>query len=309
MEMSFLLVEQICQLFLMMFLGFLLVRGKILESNQSVILSKVLLYVVSPCTIINSFSVEFSQDKLIGLGIAFLGAIIAQTCYIPLTYLLSRFFGFTQIEKASIIYSNAGNLIIPLVGAVLGQEWVLYTSAYIVVQTILMWTHAKTLVSGERNYDFKNIFGNVNIIAIGIGLIIFFLQVPLPHVFIESIDKVGSMMGPLGMIVIGMLIGQMSFRDIFYDKRTYLVCFMRLIVLPVFMVFVLKILGLENLTSESSQILLVTTLAMSAPVATTITQFAQLYNKHPGYAGVLNVMSVLLSVITMPVLTLIYQVL
>ncbi len=309
MEMSFLLVEQICQLFLMMFFGFLLVKGKILESSQSVVLSKVLLYVVSPCAIINSFSVEFSQDKLIGLGIAFLGAFIVQVFYIPMTSLLSRFFGFTQIEKASIIYSNAGNLIIPLVGAILGKEWVLYTSGYIVVQTILMWTHAKAMVSGERSYDFKKIFGNVNIIAIGIGLVIFFFQIPLPIMIIGSVEKVGSMMGPLAMIVVGMLIGPMSFKDIFYDKRTYIVCLMRLIILPLTMIFVLKLFGLDHLTSEASQILLVTTLAMSAPTAATITQFAQIYNKHPGYAGVLNVVSVMFSVVTMPLMTMIYQIL
>lgn len=52
-------------------------------------------------------------------------------------------FGFTPIEKATIIYSNSGNLIIPLVGAILGNEWVIYSSGYMVVQTILLWTHAK----------------------------------------------------------------------------------------------------------------------------------------------------------------------
>ena len=55
-----------------------------------------------------------------------------------------------------MIYSNSGNLIRPLGGAILGKEWVLYTSGYMVIQTILLWTHAKSLVCNEKNYDFND---------------------------------------------------------------------------------------------------------------------------------------------------------
>ena len=37
--------------------------------------------------------------------------------------------------------------------------------------------------------------------------------------------------------------------------------------------------------------------------------FAQLYNKHPGYASVMNVMSVIFSIVTMPLMVMIYQML
>ena len=38
------------------------------------------------------------------------------------------------MEQASLIYTNAGNLIIPLVTAVLGPEWVIYSSMFQLVQ-------------------------------------------------------------------------------------------------------------------------------------------------------------------------------
>ena len=41
------------------------------------------------------------------------------------------------IEKASLIYSNAGNLILPLVPAILGEEWLIYASAFILVLVII----------------------------------------------------------------------------------------------------------------------------------------------------------------------------
>lgn len=309
MELSFLLMQQICQLFIMIFFGFLLVRRKLLSSDDSKVLSMIILYVASPCAIINSFMIEFTQDKLYGLLLSFLGAIIVHLIFIPLANILAKVTGFSPIEKATIIYSNSGNLIIPLVGAILGKEWVLYTSGYMVIQTILLWTHAKNLVCNERTYDFKKILGNINVLAIIAGICLFIFQIPLPSVIVGTMDTVGGLMGALAMIVIGMLIGQMNIKDIFVEKRTYLIALMRLIVFPLIIVFVFKFSGLTHVIEDANQILLITTLAACAPPAAMITQFAQLYNKHPGYASIMNVMSVIFSIVTMPLIIMIYQIL
>ena len=178
-----------------------------------------------------------------------------------------------------------------------------------IVQTILLWTHAKSLVCNERQYDIKKIFLNVNVIAIMIGILLFLSQFQLPALVVTTFDKVGSMIGPLAMIVIGMLIGEMNFKDIFSEKRTYLICLMRLIVYPLITVLVFRLTGLSTISSDANQIFLITILAASAPAAATITQFAQLYNKHPGYASIMNVMSVIFSIISMPLMVMLYQLL
>ena len=309
MELSLLLMQQIAQLFIMIFFGYLLVRTHLLKTEDSKVLSLVLLYVISPCAILNSFSIEFTSDKLIGLGLAFLGAVIVHIIYIPMASLFSRVFGFTPIEKATIIYSNSGNLIIPLVGAILGGEWVLYTSGYMVVQTVLLWTHAKNLVSHEKSIDWKKILLNINVIAIIFGLIIFFSQIHLPSILMNTISTVGGMVGPIAMFVIGMLIGEINFKNVFLEKRLYFISFMRLIVFPLIVITLFCLSGLTSLTKDASQIFLITILAASAPAAAMITQFAQLYNKHPGYASLMNVMSVIFSIFTMPLMVMIYQIL
>lgn len=309
MELSLLLMQQICQLFIMIFFGFLLVRCRILKSDDSMVLSKVLLYVISPCAIVNSFAIELTSDKLVGLGLSFLGAIVVHLVFIPLATVLSRFFGFTSIEKATMIYPNAGNLIIPLVGAILGNEWILYTSGYMVVQTILLWTHAKNLVSNERKIDIKKIIFNVNILAIVAGLFMFLMQIRLPSIMTSALGSVGGMIGPVAMMVIGMLIGDTNLKDVFGDHRLYLISLMRLIVFPITIIIVFYITGLRYMTSDASQIFLITLFAASAPPAAMITQFAQLYNKHPQYASLMNVMGVIFSILTMPLMVMIYQML
>ena len=307
MDITFLLGTKIIELTLIVLIGYGLVKSKLLKSEDSKPLSIIGLYVISPSVMIEAFQIDYTPEILQGLQLSLLMAVFLHIILIIIGSLLKRLLKLDPIEHATSIYSNSGNLIIPLVGAILGKEWVLYTSGYMIVQTILLWTHAKSLVCNERQYDIKKIFLNVNVIAIMIGIILFLSQFQLPGLVVTTFDKVGSMIGPLAMIVIGMLIGEMNFKDIFSEKRTYLICFMRLIVYPFIIVLVFQFTGLSTISSDANQIFLITILAASAPAAATITQFAQLYNKHPGYASIMNVMSVIFSIVSMPLMVMIYQ--
>ena len=81
MELSVLLIQQICQLFIMIFFGYLIVKTKVLTTENSKVLSILLLYVTCPCAIINSFMIEFTADKLIGLGISFFRCNFSTYCF------------------------------------------------------------------------------------------------------------------------------------------------------------------------------------------------------------------------------------
>ena len=309
MELSLLLAQNIFGLFLIIFVGYLTVKCRVLTPDDSKVISKVVLYIVCPCTILNSFQIDFTNEKLMGLILSFIGAIVVHLIFIPLTKLLGQIFHFMPVEKATLIYFNAGNLIIPLVASILGEEWVLYTSGYMVVQTILIWTHGKNLVCNEKQYDFKKIILNVNVIAIMLGMIMFIARWHFPALIHDTVSSVGSMVGPLSMLVIGMLLGDIDILSIFKEKRVYGICFLRLIVYPLAVILAFRLLGLQNFHQDAYQILLISLLAASAPAAATITQFAQLYDKHPGYTSIMNVMSVIFCIITMPIIVFIYQIL
>ena len=308
MELSLLLANKILELFLIVLIGMIVVKKGILKSEDGKVLSLISLYIVTPCTIFNAFQIEFTPDKFKGLILSFVAAAISVLIFYILTRILKKPLGLLSIEQATLIYSNAGNLITPLVSALLGDEWVLYTSGYIIVQTILLWTHCFNLVSGNKTVNWKKILTNINVISIMIGIILFISKIQLPSVMQGAISSIGAMIGPLSMLVIGMSLGKMDLKLIFLEKRTYLISFLRLIVYPIIMIVVFNLIGIKQFHPQASQILLITTLAASAPAASTITQFAQLYDKHPGYASILNVMTVIFCIITMPLMIYFYQI-
>lgn len=309
MELSLLLMNEIVQLFMILLIGYILVKTKILQEKDSKVLSILVLYACVPCALINAFSVEMDKETLYGLALSFAAAIVIHIIYIPLGKYLAKIFHFTDVEQMTLVYSNSGNLIIPLVGAILGNEWVIYSSGFLVTQTIFIWTHGKSVISREKNFDFKSIFCNVGIVSVLIGMAIFIFQIHLPEIVLSVSSKIGGMMGPMAMLVIGMLFGNMDLKKVFSNKRAYLVTFFRLIIFPVIAIVLFKCTPVHTMTANAEQILLITTMATTSPAAATITQFAQLHDNEPNYASALNVITVSFSILTMPLMIMLYQIL
>ncbi len=307
MELSLLLIRQIAAMFLMMGVGVLLVRTHILKPEHGTVISKILLYAVIPCSIINSYQVDFTQDKLSGLGLSILAAVIAHAVFLILERILRKPLKLDTVETASILYSNAGNLVIPLVMGALGGEWVFYISGYMLVQQLLIWTHGKTVMSGTRQWDLKKIVTNVNIIAIFVGVVFFLTGFRLPGVVQTAVDGMAGMIAPLSMILTGMILGGMKIREIVGEKRVWLIAALRLLVFPLLVVGVFALTGITRLHPQAGQILLITMLAAGSASATTITQFAQLYDNRPGYTSVISIVTVLFCILTIPLTVMVYQ--
>ena len=140
MELSLLLMQQIIKLFIMIFMGYMIVKVGILKSEDSRVFSAMVLYLIVPCVIMNAFQVEYSPEKASGLFLAFLLLMLVT---LPAVNLLGRLLKLNEVERMSVYYSNAGNLIIPLVTFILGEEWVLYACVYMSIQIVFSGHTAK----------------------------------------------------------------------------------------------------------------------------------------------------------------------
>lgn len=152
---SLLLMGQIGQLFLMILMGYILVKSGLLKSTDSKTISVIVLYLVIPCTIINSFQVDYTVETRNGLILAVIAAIFIHIIFFALTKLLGKIFKFNSIEKASIIYSNAGNLIIPIVAGILGDKWVLYCCGFMSLFSLYFYGHIVRCDKRRKGGRFK----------------------------------------------------------------------------------------------------------------------------------------------------------
>ena len=285
-----------------MFMGYAVVKAGLMKSSESKSVSVIMVYLVIPCVILNAFQVEYTPDVQKGLLLACAAAVAVHILFLLLTAILKKPLHLDVIERATIIYSNAGILVIPLVQELLGQEYVIYSSAYIAIQLILIWTHCKNMLCEEDKLEWKKVLLNVIIISIIAGVVLFIFRIQLPSGAQDVLNMMNNMIGPLGMLLAGMVIAEVPLKTVFTRKRIYLSAALRLFIYPVFVLGLMKVIQTFASIQDSKQILLTVYLASITPACATVTSMAQLYDKDAAYSSSLYVLTTLLSIATMPVM-------
>ena len=201
----------------------------------------VTIYLVLPCVTIHAFQIEYSTKIRNGFLLAVAVAILIHVVLFVVCGILRKLLKMDEVETASLIYSNAGNLILPLVTSILGEEWVIYASGFLCVQTIIVWTHGQSLMQGQRQVNLKKIVQNINLIAILTGLVFFLCNIHLPKILDSMTSSLAGMIGPISMVMIGMLLAGVDWKLVFGKRRIYGIVFLKMIVVPGIITLCLKL--------------------------------------------------------------------
>ena len=334
------LVSKILSLLVLLGAGVVLVRTKLLKKEDSVTLSKISVFLLSPCVIVSSFSMQVDGQAGHNLLLCFFYAILANFLFLFLGTFLKKPLHLSPVEEMSLEYTNCGNFVLPIVAGVLGEEYLLYVSAYITVYNLLVWTHGIHLFqerdknspeacsnkdyfkeacskegyckvghskeeysNGEHkaNALFKILF-NPNILAILFGVFLFFTKISLPAPFSLAISDLGKMIGPISMLITGLVLGTMSFKKILSYKRIYMITAFRLLLFPSIYLLLISILSRIEGFLDNPVLFLVTFLSAMAPSAANVSQFAILYGKEEEYASCINIFTTLCTILSMPIL-------
>ena len=302
MQISLLLMEEIAKLFAIMIMGYVVVKAGLMKASESKSVSVILVYLVIPCTIINAFQVDYTPEIQKGLILACAAAVAVHILFLAVTAMLKGILKLDIIERATVIYPNAGILVIPLVQKLLGQEYVIYSSAFITVQLILLWTHASACLQEGAKLEWKKLLTNVNLLAIVAGALLYLLHILLPTPIVSTLSSVGAMIGPMGMLLAGMAIAEVPLKKVFCTPRNYLPVALRLLAVPMVVLLLLSVIHASTWIADGKAILMTVFLSAITPACATVTSMAQLYNRDAAHSSALYVLSTLLSIVTMPIM-------
>ena len=334
------LVSKILSLLVLLGAGVVLVRTKLLKKEDSVALSKISVFLLSPCVIVSSFSMQVDGQAGHNLLLCFFYAILANFLFLFLGTFLKKPLHLSPVEEMSLEYTNCGNFVLPIVAGVLGEEYLLYVSAYITVYNLLVWTHGIHLFqerdknspeacsnkdyfkeacskegyckAGHSKEEYSNgehkanalfkILFNPNILAILFGVFLFFTKISLPAPLSLAISDLGKMIGPISMLITGIVLGTMSFNKILSYKRIYMITAFRLLLFPSIYLLLISILSRIEGFLDKPVLFLVSFLSAMAPSAANVSQFAILYGKEEEYASCINIFTTLCTILSMPIL-------
>lgn len=294
---ALIILRQIVIMFFYMAIGLTLFKKQLITKEGSKSIAHLLLYVVLPCVVIKSFCVERTAEKAQWLIISIAGAAVLLGLAMTMSHLLFR---KNPIDDFGVSFSNAGFMGFPLITAVLGGEAVFYAAGFVAFLNALQWTYGQSLLSGDSSMrSFKAVIKNPLVVAMGIGLVIFFAGLPMPSILMTGISSLAALNGPLAMMILGVYLAQTEIKSMFTDIHLYYISAVRLVLIPILSLVIMKVfMGRYGDISTSLM------LACCAPIGSNVAVYAQKLNLDYTYAVKTVCLSTILSVVTMPLLIL-----
>ena len=291
---------QVGVLFALMAVGVVCRRVRLVDETAVKGIVNVLLLVVTPSLIVDSFQRPFDSSMMHGFFWAFAIASFAHFAVILLARLFSRGDDKSRpVLRLAMVFSNAGFMGIPLEQAILGAEGVFYGIVYVVVFNFFMWSwglyemkfkaESEKCKVGCRAKDLRPMIGNPGTVGLAIGL-------PLPAILKTPISLLAGLNTPLAMLVIGFYLAGADFRRVVRMPSAYLAAAVRLVVFPLALLALLYPLRLHF----PREMMLALVTAASAPVAAMVSMFASKFERDVDLSVGLVSGTTLLSILTMP---------
>lgn len=143
-------------------------------------------------------------------------------------------------------------------------------------------------------------FVNPVIVSILIGFILFIFRIKLPVFINDTLELLGDLTTPLSMLIIGSMLCESPAKECFFNKKLYLIVFIRLLFIPACIYFILK--GIVN----DKLLLSIPVILTSMPIATNAAIMANKYKANESFASQLVFLSALLSIITIPFISFLF---
>ena len=302
---------QVGVLFALMAVGVVCRRVRLVDETAVKGIVNVLLLVVTPSLIIDSFQRPFDSSMMHGFFWAVAIASFAHFAIILLARLFSRGDDKSRpVLRLAMVFSNAGFMGIPLEQAILGAEGVFYGIVYVVVFNFFMWSWGLYEMRGkvplsnsnsklelkEKWRSLRPMIVNPGTVGLAIGLPLFFASISLPAILKTPISLLAGLNTPLAMLVIGFYLAGADFRRVIRMPSAYLAAAVRLIAYPLAVVALL--FPLRAHFPREMMLALVT--AASAPVAAMVSMFASKFERDVDLSVGLVSGTTLLSILTMP---------
>lgn len=305
MEDFILMAEVQAMLFVYMLVGYYGEKKGILTGESRKGITDLLVAILLPCMIVDSFRMDFSMELLsaggsilmVAVFLSFLALALGKVCFNR--YSSER----KKILQYGILVANSGFAGLAVIEGAYGAEGVFLASIFIIPNRIFMWTAGVSLFEQQEGTKksnkemIKTILLNPGIIAVFIGLGRMILGLTLPAFVDNAISALGSCTAPISLVIIGGILSHVDWRIVF-DKDTFFATGMRLLFLPAIALVIMNLLQFPPLETA------VTVILTGMPMGSSTAILGEKYGADSKFASQCIFVSTLFSLFTVPFLTL-----
>lgn len=311
-------LQQMIIIFILILIGILLYRKAMLSDNTSKQISGLIVNLCNPALLISSVFTDEPKVSANELLTAAFIIILAYTILIICSYLVPHILHVQREEhfayRLITIYGNVGFIGIPLSLAVLGPGSLIYVSLNNLVYNILIYTHGigtikkAAGIQKEKTEGFASHlmlltkkFINVGTVSALLTIVLYLCDFKVPALLPNTLTYIGSCTTFLSMLVLGVSTAQMPLKDIFSNPKLYIFAALRLILIPAVCLFLFRFF------TDNILIISTTAIMLALPSGNMPLIFSNQYDLDCPTISKGIILSTLLSLITIPIVTLILQ--
>jgi len=303
--MFLLLFTTVLVLLFYMTLGFVLVKTKKASINHVKTISGILVYVLGPAMIINSFlQLEFSWEGFAKIGIYFLISLAVQLLFFLLIFVVLRK-KYTdskyRILSVGSVLGNVGYLGMPVIASIFPNEPIVlcYSSINVMTMNLLVFTIGTYCITNDKKYiSLKSAILNPTTISLIVAIPLFIANVHFSSFVMQPIELLAKMATPFCMLILGMRLAQSSFKKLFTRGFVYVTCLLKLIVFPVLAFLFVKLIPYDDNILKTTIVVLAMT-----PSGAMIESLAELHECQQEFAANVVLLTTILCVLTIPIMS------
>ncbi|MGX8852498.1 AEC family transporter [Amedibacillus sp. YH-ame10] len=282
-------------LLIMMFVGYLCRRVGMLNEISVPIISKIVLNIGIPATVIVSVMQDnsLSYNMLLLYLVGFMLFNIMCACIAKIVVKTFKITKDANLFQFMYMFSNIGFMGFPVLQAILGEKALLYAVLFLIPSNLMMFSYGEQLMNNQSKFTIKKLM-NAPIIASFIALLICVFNIQIPEVLIMPLRSLSNVTTPLAMMIIGISLYGHNILKVITDKQALLFTTIKLMILPCIYCLILNLFHIPILF----QIILVLMMAMPIPSNTIV--YASLYNKNIDLVGHVSILTSILCVFTIP---------
>ena len=301
------MVEVMLTLFAILIVG--LVAGKLnyMGGEFDKKLSSLVINFTCPALILSSaMTGELPDRRLILplLGISALTYVILTGVAMILPRYLTRKKDDEGIIGFALMFGNVGFMGYPVVASIFGHQAVFYAAVLNVVNTFAVFTIGTILIEGNlgdgKHFQKKVLYSTPMLSAYLAMLIVAFGIDGIPGVISQPLTMIGNITVPAALLIIGSSMSQLSARTMLGNLTVYITSVFRLLLIPLGFYYLCRAFGFDLYVVN------INTVVIAMPVATYGTILCLKYNRDTTLIAAVTLITTLLSMITIPMITLLF---
>lgn len=288
-------LQQMVIIFLLIGIGMILYRRKMLSEEGSKQISGLIINVTNPALLICSALDDGPKASLRDLGIALAAYAVIFAVLIAVGFLLPYVLRVPKnlhyAYQMLTVFGNVGFIGIPLASAVLGSESLIFVSIFNLLFNLLIYTFGVSLLqraaaeqtgestllpdaqpdggstasTGHSSSGSLKKLVNAGTISAAVTILFYLGSFHVPVIISSTLTYAGRATTLLSMLVLGVSVAQMAPKDIFSHPKLYAFTLLRQVLVPIGCVLLMRMF-IDNKLILNTMLLMVAVPAANMPL-------------------------------------------